>query len=184
MKLSMTKLLGASLISVMALGPFAGGCAAAQADDDQPSVEAGAESAFTSSDRKAQLDALRARVQTDFAGATSLRDQKLVFVVRKLTADTKHAVIFARIMKRDAAGHDSELADADYKGSVYEELIADGVFDGPEVTAALAKKDGKWAVMKKGTGANAQEAFVVGPTDVAYTDWDTEFGLPRAWFGL
>jgi hypothetical protein len=38
--------------------------------------------------------------------------------------------------------------------------------------------------MKKGSGDSAQEAFVVGPTDVAYTDWDTEFGVPRSWFGL
>jgi len=147
-------------------------------------VEAGSESAFTSSDRKAQLDALRTRVQGDFAGVQSLRDKKLVFVVKRLTADAKRAVVFARIMKRDAAGHDSELADADYKGSAYEELIADGVFDGPEVIAVLGKTNGKWGVMKKGTGDSAQEAFVVGPTDVAYTDWDTGFGVPRAWFGL
>jgi hypothetical protein len=142
MKLSMNAVLGMSLVCAMALAPFASGCAAAQAEDDQPAVEAGSESAFTSSDRKAQLDALRTRVQVDFAGATSLRGQKLVFVVKKLTADTKRAVVFARIMKRDAAGHDAELADADYKGSAYEELIADGVFDGPEVIAVLGKTDG------------------------------------------
>jgi hypothetical protein len=184
MKLSMSKVLGVSLVALMALAPFASGCAAQASDDDQPAIEAGSEEAFTSSDRKAQLDALRVRVQADFARATSLRGNKLVFVVKKLTADSSRAVVFARIMKRDAAGHDSELAQADYKGSAYEELIADGVFDGPEVIAVLAKRDGKWAVMRKGSGESAQEAFVVGPTDVAYTDWDTEFGVPRAWFGL
>lgn len=38
--------------------------------------------------------------------------------------------------------------------------------------------------MKKGSGADALEAYVLGPTDVPYEGWDREFGIPRAWLGL
>ena len=44
----MSKLLGVSMVCVMALAPFASGCAATEGEDDQPTVEAGSESAFTS----------------------------------------------------------------------------------------------------------------------------------------
>lgn len=156
------------------------GCAAPAAEEADQEVVAGSEDAITSGDRKAQLDALRARVGQDFAGVASLRDKKLVFVVKRLSGDATRAVVFARIMKRDAAGRDAELGDADFVGSAYEEEIREGFFDGPEVTAALEKKDGKWSVMKKGE----LEAYVVGPTDVAWTDWDEAYGLPRAWLGF
>lgn len=163
-------------------------CAAPSATDgaSKPgAIDGTSEDAITSGDRKAQLDGLRARVQQDFAGASSLHGYKLVFVVRRLNGDAKNAAVQARILKRDAQGRDSELGDADYRGSVYEEIIQEGLFDGPEVTAILAKgQDGKWAPMKKGTGESAMEAYVVGPTDVAYEGWDREFGVPRAWLGL
>lgn len=180
-----------SLLAIgLAFALAAGGCAAPAGPDAEQGPAAGAseatnESDFTSGDRRAQLDGLRARVQADFAGAKSLEGQKLVFVVRRLNGDAKKAAVQARIMKRDAEGKDRELADADYRGSVYEEIIREGLFDGPEVTAILAKgADGKWSTMKKGSGDDALEAYVVGPTDVAYEGWDAEFGIPRAWLGL
>lgn len=160
-------------------------CAAPPSEASGAAAEETNESDFTSGDRRAQLDGLRARVQQDFAGAKSLEGFKLVFVVRRLNGDAKKAAAQAHIMKRDAQGKDHELGDADYRGSVYEELIAEGLFDGPEVTAVLEKNaDGSWSVMKKGTGDDALEAYVVGPTDVAYEGWDEEFGIPRAWLGL
>ena len=179
-------------LSLVAVGlAFAlAACAAPSSGADEQgagsgSIEGTNESDFSSGDRKAQLDGLRARVQQDFAGAKSLEGYKLVFVVRRLNGDTKKAAAQAHIMKRDAQGKDHELADADFAGSVYEETIAEGLFDGPEVTALLEKNaDGKWSIMKKGTGDEALEAYVVGPTDVAYEGWDQEFGIPRAWLGL
>jgi len=164
------------------------GCAAPtegqeSADAPAATVDDGSND-VVASERQSQLNALRARVNQDFAGATSLRGSKLVFVVRRLNANAEKAVIFARIMKRDAAGKDSELSDADFKGSVYEPEINEGFFDGPEITTVLAKTNGKWAIMSKGAGKDALEAYVVGPTDVAYTNWDTEYGVPRAWLGL
>lgn len=122
MKLSLSSL-------VLALSLAAGACAAPSSDADDRaaggagSVEGTNESDFTSGDRKAQLDGLRARVQQDFAGAKSLA-----------------------VLEKNA--------------------------------------DGKWSIMKKGSGDDALEAYVVGPTDVAYEGWDREFGIPRAWLGL
>jgi hypothetical protein len=185
MKLS---LLGLGLGLGLAL--VVGGCAAPSSDADEQGPGAGAnegtnESDFTSGDRKGQLDGLRARVQQDFTGARALASYKLVFVVRRINGDAAKSAVQAHIMKRDAQGKDHELVDADYEGSAYEEAIAEGLFDGPEVTALLSKgADGKWSTMKKGTGDTALEAYVVGPTDVSWDGWDQEFGVPRAWLGL
>lgn len=180
-----------SMLVVGALAMGLGACAApssSSSEDDgaQPGIVDGtSEDAITSGDRKAQLDGLRARVQKDFANAPTLRGYKLVFVVRRLNGDAKKAAVQAHIMKRNAQGKDAELSDADFRGSAYEDDIREGFFDGPEVTAILAKGEGAtWSTMKKGEGADAREAYVVGPTDVAYEDWDREFGVPRAWLGL
>jgi hypothetical protein len=178
-------------LSLLGLGLVVGlGLAACAAPSGEESTEPAAidgtsEDAITSGDRKAQLDGLRARVQQDFANAPALRGYKLVFVVRRLNGDAKKAAVQAHIMKRNAQGKDAELADADFRGSAYEEAIREGFFDGPEVTAILSKgDDGKWSTIKKGQGEDALEAYVVGPTDVAYEGWDREFGVPRAWLGL
>ncbi|MDB4998539.1 MAG: hypothetical protein JWM74_5971 [Myxococcaceae bacterium] len=181
MKTTMRALLLGGLFFA-AVPAFTTGCASS-ADDASAADEADdgtSEGAVTATERQAQLNALRARVNKDFAGAASLRSSKLVFVVRRLNTDGKKAAIFAHIMKRNAAGKDAELADADYKGSAYEEAIKEGYFDGPELTAVLQKKNGAWTIMKKGDN----EAYVVGPTDVAYTAWDKDFGIPRAWLGF
>jgi hypothetical protein len=180
-----------SIVMALVVGTslsLAVGCAAPTEGEQSADVPASnaddGSNDVVSSERQSQLNALRARVNQDFAGAASLRGSKLVFVVRRLNANAEKAVIFARILKRDAAGKDSELAEADFKGSAYEADINDGLFDGPEITAVLAKSNGKWGIMSKGTGKDALEAYVVGPTDVAYTNWDTEYGVPRAWLGL
>lgn len=166
---------------VLGVVPLVSGCGAGQADDDAPVVVEGAsEDALTGSERKAQLDGLRVRVEKDFANVASLRSKKLVFVVKKLTSDKSRAVIFAHILKRDARG-DAELVDADYKGSAYEKARSEGYFDGPDAVAALAKQaNGSWTIMKKGD----LEAYAVGPSDVPFVTWDEDFGVPRSWLGL
>jgi hypothetical protein len=185
----MKKLLG--LASVLFLSFSMIGCAADaedSANDDGTSpngdevVGETSESDLTiTPTRQAQLDALRARVTKDFGHPASLEGKKLVFLVRRYKSDDSKAVFFAHIMKRDIkTGKDSELTSADYKGSKFEARIKEGFFDGPEVISILKKTDGKWATAKKGS----DEAYVVGPTDVAYEPWDKEFGVPRAWLGL
>lgn len=177
----------ATILASFVVLSVAAGCAApsdSAAETAAPTTEDGADNEVVGTDRTGALDGLRARVGTDFAGARSLRNMKLVFKVHRFNTDGKKAAVQARIMKRDASGKDSELAAADFQGSAYEEAIREGFFDGPELTAVLQKKDGKWTIMAKGAGENAMEAYVVGPTDVAYTEWPTEFGVPSAWLGL
>jgi hypothetical protein len=156
------------------------GCAS-QSEPEPTDVTAGAsEDALTSQSRTAILDGLRVRVTKDFANAPALRHYKLVFVVRHLSSNATQAFVLADIMKRDAAGNDHELVDADYNGSVYEADIKDGLFDGPSVSAALEEKAGSWSVITKGTGKDFAEAYAVGPTDVPWVSWDQEFGIPSS----
>lgn len=180
--------LAATVLASFVVLSVAAGCAApsdSAAEAAAPATEDGADNEVVGTDRTGALNGLRARVGADFAGAASLRTMKLVFKVHRFNTDGKKAAVQARIMKRDASGKDSELAAGDFEGSAYEEAIREGFFDGPEVTAVLQKsKDGVWTIMAKGTGENAMEAYVVGPTDVAYTEWPTEFGVPSAWLGL
>lgn len=172
---------------------FAFGCAASSSDDSTEEAASGSEDALTNSpERTAQLDAVRVQVNKDFAGSQALRGYKLVFVVRRLNAEGNLGALQAHIMKRNAAGKDAELTDNDYKGSIYEEDIREGLFDGPEVTAGIEKVNGKWQIIEKAFPADdsisepagTRQAYVVGPTDVAYYTWDVDFGLKRSWLGL
>jgi hypothetical protein len=180
----MKKLLGVASVLFVSFSMI--GCAAdaedSANDGSEEVVGETSESDLTiTPTRQEQLDALRARVTKDFGHPASLQGKKLVFLVHRYKSDASKAVFFAHIMKRDIkTGKDAELTSVDYKGSVFEGRIEAGVFDGPEVISILKKADGKWATAKKG----ADEAYVVGPTDVAYEPWDKEYGVPRAWLGL
>lgn len=180
----MKKLLAA--LSVVCLSVSWIGCAGDADDLDEDGTEevvgdTAEEDLSITPTRQAQLDALRARVTKDFGHPASLTGKKLVFLVRRYKSDASKAVLFAHIMKRDIkTGQDAELTSADYKGSEFELRIKEGVFDGPEVFAVLKKTDGKWSTAKKGN----REAYVVGPTDVAFFNWDAEYGVPRSWLGL
>jgi hypothetical protein len=188
--MKITKALGAVAAGFFFLSSLSlAGCAAEDVDGDDTTQEgptdevAGetSESDLTiTPTRQAQLDALRARVTQDFKNVASLKDMKLVFVVQRYKSNASKCVLFGHIMKRDKAGKDHELTSADYKGSYYEEAIKEGFFDGPEVMSILKNVNGKWQIAKKGDS----EAYVVGPTDVAYWPWPEEFGVPRAWLGL
>lgn len=167
-----------SILALALISSTAVGCASAEGA--YVGDEGAAESNVTSSVRQAQMNGLRGRVQKDFANAPSLAGYKLVFVVSKLETNGNLAFVRARIMKRDSAGRDSDLTDQNLHESVYAGLIIEGVFDGPDVAAVLKKTGNTWSVLKK----NDEEAYVVGPTDVAWTDWDTRYGVPHAWLGL
>ena len=125
----------------------------------------------------ARFAGLEARVNKDFAGVASLRGQELVFILHKDKSNATKTFIQGRIIKW-AKSVGRELEDVDFKGSAYEAAIADGVFDGPELSAVLERKaDGTWEIMKNGD----QEAYVVGPTDTPFEAWDREFGIPHEW---
>lgn len=143
-----------------------GGAAAALADD---------------AEQAAQLDGLRRRVAEDFAGAPSLHGYTIDLEARRMRGDRRHVVVVAHVVKRSAEGRLAELGDEDYRGSAYEEALHDGLFDGPEVTAILERHGTTWSVVRTGEGEAAREAYVVGPTDVAWATWDKDFGVPRDW---
>ena len=184
-----------SLLFIASVATFAFGCAASSSDDTTEDSASGSEDALTNSpERASQLDAVRVQVNKDFAGSQALRGYKLVFVVRRLNSEGTKGTLQAHIMKRNAQGKDAELTDNDYKGSIYEEDIREGLFDGPEVTAGIEKVNGKWQIISKQIQVEAEgtvaahtetsQAYVVGPTDVAYYTWDVDFGLKRSWLGL
>ncbi len=192
-----------SLLFIASVATFAFGCAASSSNDSTEESASGSEDALTGSpERAAQLEALRARVGVDFESINGSPKFKLVFVVRRLNSDATSAAIQAHIMKRErATGKDSELTDADFAASAYAADIREGLFDGPEVTAVLKKNNGKWAIATRqvadedatdaGDGGDAaarrtttEEAYVVGPTDVAYWSWDVDYGVKRSWLGL
>jgi hypothetical protein len=139
-----------SVLAVVSISVFATvGCAVSSdtAGDSAPDESvSGSEDALTNTPEKvAQLDGLRARVAKDFPNLSASKT-KLVLVVNRLHGDATKMAVQARIQKRDrATGKDSELSDADLRGSVYGELIQEGIFDGPQLTAILEKKGGEWA---------------------------------------
>jgi hypothetical protein len=169
----------AIFLSALVLGGC--GAAATETEADSPSAT---EDAVTTTERAPILESVRAQVKKDFAGAAWIRSHKPVFVVRALHDDGRRAFVRARILKRDASGKDRELQDSDFAGSVYEDDIREGLFDGPELIAALEKKESGWAIMQKMDGTDVLTAYMVGPTDVGWAGWDEEFGLPRAWLGF
>jgi hypothetical protein len=62
-------------------------------------------------------------------------------------------------------------AEVDYRGTEYQPLIDDGVFD-----------DGFGALLHKQSGAWVVKEVAVGPTDVAWTGWDAQYGAPADLF--
>ena len=140
------------------------------------------EDAIRGSERARIIDGLREHVAFDFEGVASLRGYRLIFRIDRLHSNATRAVVFARIMKRDARGRDFELTPEDYRGSQFERDIAEGLFDGPNVVAALAKTDDGWEVMDTLVFDVLVEAYDVGATDVPYLEWPALFCLPREWF--
>jgi hypothetical protein len=62
-------------------------------------------------------------------------------------------------------------SEMDYKGTVHEEAIREGAFDGG-IFALLRKREGKWTTVR----------FIIGATDVPYVDWPSEFKAPASIF--
>lgn len=66
-----------------------------------------------------------------------------------------------------------EGAAIDWSQTRYAERASEGVLDGQGTTYVLLKREGgQWRV----------QAFAVGPTDVAYEDWDDRYGAPSSIF--
>jgi hypothetical protein len=112
-----------------------------------------------SPERKAILDSLRVPVEKQLK-------QPVIFKVDHLLVQKGFAFLRGMPQKPDG----SEI---DYTGTVYQEAIDEGAFDGG-VFALLRNVNGKWRVVQ----------YVIGATDVPYVDWDKKYRAPRAIFGM
>ena len=106
-----------------------------------------------SDERKAIMAALRAPVESELK-------RKVIFKVDHLKV--KGGWAFMRGVPREADGKPF-----DYKGTVYDEAIKEGMFD-DWICALLKMSGGKWEVV----------AYSIGATDVAYEGWDQEHKAP------
>jgi hypothetical protein len=173
-------LVGTTLLA-LSLAAFGVGCGAA----DEASTEEAemTEDALGRDDDLKQLGALTERVRADFAGAPTLADATIEIRVTRHALNRSKAFIQGRIVKVLGDGDDWKLARADYVGSVFEERAEEGLFDDlerPVVSAILEKRDGAWVIAKR----DDVEAYAVSPTDLAYSEWDLEYDVPRSWLGL
>jgi hypothetical protein len=107
--------------------------------------------------RKTLLDALRPRIEKAFR-------QKVKFEVRRLRTDGEWAFLDGMALQPN--GKPIDLAKTPFK----DEMDA---MDGPTVFVLMRKKSGRWSVITE----------AIGPTDLAWSDWDARFGVPRAVLG-
>ena len=108
-------------------------------------------------ERQAITDALRAPVQGELK-------RKVVFEIGHLRVQGDWA--FMKGAPQQPGG-----GAMDYRGTVYQKAIDDGMFD-DGIVALLRKRGGKWQVVK----------YVIGATDVPYVEWDKEYRAPAAIF--
>ena len=108
-------------------------------------------------ERKAIIDALRLPVRKQLG-------KEVIFKIDHLK--TQNGWAFLRGVPQQPDG-----TAMDYKGTIYQQRITDGVFDN-WICALLRKQNGKWRVVN----------FVIGATDVVYEGWDAKYKAPSAIF--
>lgn len=108
--------------------------------------------------RKLLLDTLRPRVEKEMR-------QKVKFEVRTLNANKEWAFFGGQALQLN--GKPVDLKTTQYKDEV-------DAMDGPTVYALLRKKGKAWVIVE----------YMVGPTDVGWSDWDEKTGAPSAVLGL
>lgn len=110
--------------------------------------------------RATLLDALRPTIEKDLG-------QKVKFVVRTLRKQNQWAYVVAVPQKPDGKR-------IDFSKTRYADYIAEGTFDSEDIYALLENAGETWRVRD----------FVIGPTDVYYSGWPSEFGAPYPLFKL
>ena len=106
--------------------------------------------------RRVLLDAIRPTIEKAMA-------QKVKFQVRRLHANAEWAFLDGVALQMN--GKPVDLKKTPFKN---EEPM-----DGPTVFALLRKKAGRWRVV----------THSIGPTDLVWSGWDSEFGVPGAILG-
>jgi hypothetical protein len=120
-----------------------------------------AQSAYTpekgSAERKQILDVLRGPVERQLK-------QKIVFVADDFKVQGNWAFVGGRPQSPNGG-------EPDYRGTVYYEAKNEGAFDN-NFFALFKKTGGKWRVVK----------YMIGCTDVCYSDWWSRYKAPKAIF--
>ena len=104
-------------------------------------------------DRKATLQSLRLSIEKELK-------QPVKFVVNQLRMEKNYAFFSGQV--KDAHGRD-----IDFRQTPYRELVMNDMFDGDATYALLKKVKGIWKVV----------TYVIGPTDVAWSDWPSKYGV-------
>lgn len=110
--------------------------------------------------RRPLLDALRPSIEAELA-------QPVQFVVTTLRVQGNWA--FAVVAPQQPNGRP-----IDFSRTQYAEAEREGFWDGPTTYALLRRQGQTWHVTE----------FVMGPTDVAWSDWPERFGAPAGLMGL
>jgi hypothetical protein len=110
-----------------------------------------------SAERKAIMDALRIPVQAELK-------QEVIFKVDRLKVLDGWAFLGGAPLKPSGA-------EINYRGTIHEEAIREGAFDGG-IFALLRKTNGQWTTVR----------YIIGATDVPYVDWPSEFKAPAKIF--
>ncbi len=107
--------------------------------------------------RKTLLESIRPHFEKAFR-------QKIKFQVNRLRTDGEWAFLDGVALGLN--GKPVDLKTTPFKNDM-------NAMDGPTVFALLRKKAGRWKLLTD----------AIGPTDVAWSDWDARFGAPRAVLG-
>jgi len=112
-----------------------------------------------SPERKALFEALRPAIERDL-------EQKVVFKVDHLAVQNGWAFYYGEPQQPGGKP-------IDYRRGRYRDRLEQGALDA-QMAALLRQQKGKWRVIQ----------YAVGPTDVAWADWDKQFGAPPAIFKM
>ncbi|WP_051651344.1 hypothetical protein [Brevundimonas bacteroides] len=108
--------------------------------------------------RRTLLDALRRPVEDEV-------NQPVRFVVDRLRVQGDWAYYAGEIQAPNGRA-------IDFTRAGFDEVIAEGMFDGPTTYGLLRRQGNRWRVV----------VHVIGPTDVAYLAWPGEYGAPASLF--
>ena len=110
-----------------------------------------------SAEREALMNALREPVKAELK-------REVIFKVSRLKVLGQWAFLAGEPLKSDGSP-------MDYTGTIHEEALREGAFDGG-IFALLHLTHGQWVTVR----------YVIGATDVPYVDWPEETGAPKAIF--
>lgn len=110
--------------------------------------------------RQPILNALRNEVKKELK-------QNVSFVVHSLQMKNNFAFLKGQV--KTAVGKD-----IDFSKTIYRDREADGMFDGDSIYALAKKVNGKWIYV----------IHSIGPTDVVYACWASDYKAPKALFDI